>query len=314
MKTGTLNFSQIVDGFLRKVECPRFLVAALVALLSAAPASQVPAASELFVCGWDEVFVLKFEGDKPRRTWTWRAKERADLPADFKALFNTTDECKPFDDGSRVLITSSGGAVALVDRAKDRVLFYARAANAHSADLLPGGRVAVAASHHAGGNGDRLILFDLAKSDQELLSEELPWGHGVVWDEQRRLLWALADKDIRVYELRDWQTTSPKLHRVALIPLPEGGGHDFSVVNGSVIAVSTGTRCWLFDRDTRTFRPHPELADKAKVKSISHHPTTGRLAYVQAEGENWWAERIHFLSPAGTLHVPGEHFYKARWR
>lgn len=157
---------------------PGIIVALVVLLAARSPASQVPA-PELVVCGWDEVFVLKLEADKPRRTWTWRAKERADLPADFKALFNTTDECKPFDGGSRVLITSSGGAVALVDRAKDRVLFYARAANAHSADLLPGGRVAVAASHHAGGNGDRLILFDLAKSDQELLSEELPWGHDV---------------------------------------------------------------------------------------------------------------------------------------
>lgn len=27
----------------------------------------------------------------------------------------------------------------------------------------------------------------------------------------------------------------------------------------------------------------------------------------------WWAERIHFLNPASVLHVPGEHFYKARW-
>jgi hypothetical protein len=287
----------------------------LVVLLSAlgAAARQVETPSELFVCGWDEVYLLTLEADKPRRTWTWRAKGRADLPDDIERLFNTTDECKPFDGGSRVLITSSGGAVALVDRDADRVLFYGRAANAHSADLLPGGRVAVAASHHAGGRGDRLIVFDLAKPDQEMLSEDLPWGHGVVWDEPRRLLWALADKDIRAYELRDWQTPSPTLHRVALISLPEAGGHDFSVVDGSVIAVSTGTRCWLFDRNTRTFRPHPELADKAKVKSISHHPTSGRLAYVQAEGENWWAERIHFLSPAGTLHVPGEHFYKARW-
>jgi hypothetical protein len=313
MKTGTLNFSQIVGGFLRKVECPRFFAAALVALLAAAPASQVPATSELFICGWDEVVLLKFEGAKPRRTWTWRAKGRADIPDDLERLFNTTDECKPFDGGSRVLITSSGGAVALVDRAQDRVLFYGQAANAHSADLLPGGRVAVAASHHATAKGDRLIVFDLAKSNQELLSEELPWGHGVAWDEQRKLLWALADKDIRVYELRDWQTASPKLHRVALIPLPEAGGHDFTVVDGSVIAVSTATRCWLFDRQTRTFRPHHMLADKSKVKSISHDPTTGRLAYVQAEGENWWAERIHFLNPPGTLHIPGEHFYKARW-
>lgn len=274
------------------------------------------ASSELVVCGWDEVYILRFDGgtsSKPRRVWTWRAKDRADLPEDFKKLFNSTDECKPLDGGSRILITSSGGAVALVDRANDKVLFYGRAPNAHSADLLPGGRIAVAASHHATLKGDRLIVFDVTKPDRDLWSEELPWGHGVVWDEPRKLLWALADEDIRVYELRDWETAAPKLQRAAVIPLPEGGGHDFSVVDDSVIAVSTSNRCWLFDRDTRTFRPHPVLADQAKVKGITHHPKTGQIAYVQAEGKNWWAERIHFLNPPGTLHVPGEHFYKARW-
>jgi len=278
----------------------------LAILLLLPPAGAAPrqrnAPAELVVCG-----------DKPERIWTWRAKGRMDLPAEFHTLFNTTDECKPFDGGSTILITSSGGAAAVVDRLKDRVTFYGRAANAHSADLLPRGRVAVAASHDRGGKGDRLILFDIAKPNQELWTGELPWGHGVVWDARRRLLWALADEDIRVYELQDWESAAPKLHRVALIALPEAGGHDFTVVNDALIAVSTGTRCWLFDRNTRTFAPHPQLADKAKVKSISHHPANGRIAFVQAEGENWWAERIHFLNPPGVHHVAGEHFYKIRW-
>ncbi len=295
----------------------RVTAAALVLLaLMSAPAPRGAGALELVVCGWDEVFILAFdEGaeSKPRRLWTWRAKGRRDLPPAFHGLFNSTDDCKPFDGGSKILITSSGGAAALVDRAADKVLFYGRAPNAHSADLLPGGRIAVAASHHRTDKGDRLILFDQAAPDRELWSEELPWGHGAIWDERRRVLWALADEDIRVFELRDWASNAPRLRRVALVPLPEGGGHDFTAVPGTpFIALSTANRAWLFDRDARRFTPHPDLGDKAKVKSISHHPA-GRLAYVQAEGANWWAERIHFLKPPATLHVPGEHFYKVRW-
>ena len=294
------------------------LVAILIAVVNPTGAARQPDPGplELVVCGWDEVFILSFGtgiGTAPRKTWTWRAKGRADVPDDFETLFRTTDECKPFDGGSRILITSSGGGVALVDRATDRVVFYGRAANAHSADLLPRGRVAVAASHDQAGKGDRLILFDLARSNEALWSGELPWGHGVVWDERRNVLWALADEDIRVYERRDWESSAPVLHRVALIPLPEGGGHDLAAVPGtSLMSVSTAKRCWLFDRDARTFRPHPELADKAKVKSISYHPVRATLAYVQAEN-SWWAERIHFLNPASTLQVAGEHFYKVRW-
>ena len=293
------------------------LVAAFLSLLTAlAPGQQAGAPRELVVCGWDEVFILDLDaaGTAPRRTFSWRARNRADLPDEFEKLFNSTDECKPVDGGRKILITSSGSGVALVDRVADRVLFFGRAANAHSADLLPGGRIAVAASHDNAGKGDRLILFDAARSDRELWSDELPWGHGVVWDEGRRVVWALADKDIRAYELRDWESAAPKLQRVATIALPEGGGHDLSPLAGTpMLAISTNNRCWLFDRDARTFRAHPDLGDKPRVKGISHHPATGQLAYVQAEGKDWWAERIHFLHPAGTLHVPGEHFYKVRW-
>jgi hypothetical protein len=270
---------------------------------------------ELIVCGWDEVFSLELRaGETPRKTWSWRAAERTDLPEEYRGLFNSTDECKPIEGGRKVLITSSGGAVALVDRERDKVVFYGRAANAHSADLLPGNRVAVAASHDRQGRGDRLILFDRTRPGEELGSEELPWGHGVVWDEQRQVLWALADEEIRVYRLSRWDTAEPKLERTAVIPLPEGGGHDLYPVPGtSLMTVTTKQHCWLFDRDARTLVPHPALSQHVGVKSISVHPVTGQVAYVQAEGEHWWAERLHFLNPEGTIHHPGQHYYKARW-
>lgn len=295
----------------------RVATAALFGTLFTAALHPAPAARELVVCGWDEVVVLDVSAETeepPKKIWSWRARERGDLPLEYKTLFDTTAECKPFDRASKVLITSSGGAVALVDRIEDRVLFYARAANAHSADLLPGGRIAVAASHDRAGKGDRLILFEQEQSERELWSGELPWGHGVIWDRERQRLWALADADIRVYELRDWNSTQPRLHRITTIPLPEAGGHNLSAVPGSsMLAVSTTNRCWLFDRDTKRFRPHPQLDDRAHVKSISYHPADSQIAFVQAEGQNWWAERIHFLNPPRTLHVADEHFYKARW-
>jgi len=294
--------------------------AALAACVIAANAPEQPQAArrELIVCGWDEVFILNLDA-KPdagngRRVWTWRAQDRPDLPDEFKPLFRTTDECKPEDEGARILITSSASGVALVNRADGRVLFHARVTNAHSAELLPNNRVAVAASHDQAGKGDRLIVFDLAKSNTEISSDELPWGHGIVWDAQRNRLWALGNTDLRVFELRDWDTRSPGLRRVEVIPLPEAMGHNLSIVPGSpALAISTTNHCWLFDRDTKTFRRHPELGDAKDVKSISYHPATGQVAYVQAEGENWWAERIHFLGPAGMIHIGGEHFYKARW-
>jgi len=306
----------------RRILCGIALAACVVA--ANAHAQTNAACRELIVCGWDEVFILDLDakpdavdatsGNNQRRVWSWRARDRPELPEEFKPLFKTTDECTSCDGGARILITSSGRGVALVNRADGRVLFHAMVANAHSAELLPNNRVAVAASHDQAGKGDRLIVFDLAKSNTEVLSEELPWGHGVVWDAQRNRLWALADKDLRAFELRDWDTQSPTLLRTEVIPLPEGMGHNVSPVPGSsALAISTTNHCWLFDRETKAFRPHPDLGDAKHVKSISYHPVTGQIAYVQAEGANWWAERVHFLHPAGFIHFSGEHFYKARW-
>src|SRR5688572_28132681 len=290
----------------------------LLVALFALPHS-VAASHELIVCGRDEVFILDLktrDGDgTPRKVWSWEAAGRHDLPAEYHSLFRSTDECKPVEGGKRILITSSGGAFALVDRETKGVLGYGRAVNAHSADLLPGGRVAVAASRDPrGGKGDSLILFDITMPGRELWRGELVSGHGVVWDAKRQLVWALADREIRSYRLTDWNTPAPKLTLAGTFPLPESGGHDLQPVPGTaLLSVSTANHCWHFDRDRTAIFLHPSLGELAHIKSISHHPVTGQIAYTQAERPNWWTERIRFLGPDDACSVPGEQFYKVRW-
>jgi hypothetical protein len=271
---------------------------------------------DLITCGWDEVAALRITGTNVVTLWTWTATN-SNLPEWSKPLFATTDECKPYP-GGKVLVTSSGGptlngAVALIvpqASSASNVLFYARAPNAHSADLLPGNKVAVAMSYHP--NGNRMAVFDLAQSDVELLSVDLFGAHGVVWDEARQVLWGLADTYIRQYRLQDWET-NPQLHLISTTPLPDIAGHDMiPVANTPELTISTGSHCWLFNRDTRTFVKHPLLGNTPNVKSISTHPITSGIVYVQAD-TSWWTERLRFLAPAQTLHFPGARFYKARW-
>ena len=33
----------------------------------------------------------------------------------------------------------------------------------------------------------------------------------------------------------------------------------------------------------------------------------------ECEDGHWWSENLYFTSPDDTVHVKGEHFYKARW-
>lgn len=278
---------------------------------------------QLLVCGWDDIGIWELSPAAetlPHKIWTWRAQNRADIPTDLWELFRPTAECKPYESGRKILMTSSGGAVALIDREQDRVVFYARAANAHSADLLPHNRLAVACSHRPDGSGDRVLLFDLAVSDRVCFSTEVPWAHGVVWDADRQRVYVLAKEDLRVYALVNWASATPQLALLATMPFPDAGhhtvecGHDLYAVPGTAwLSVTTEWACWYFDRDTQTFLPHSAVSDLPYMKSLTHHPHGGTFVYVQAEAPNWWAERIHVRNPDRVMYVPGEHFYKARW-
>ena len=287
----------------------------LAARHSAAAERQASRETELLVCGWDEVFVLALgEGPAPahRKVWSWRAADSPEIPPDMHALFRTTDDCKPVDGGRKVLISSSGGAVALVDRATRRASFFARVTNAHSIEMLPGQRIAAAASVSTAGTGNRLVIFDAA-TGKELASDELRSAHGAVWDEARSVLWALGGDVLRAYTVGA-AGGSTKLDRTFEIALPTEGGHDLVAIPGSSrLFLSTVRRCFYFDRERRQFSPHDALGDRPNIKSYDIHPRTGRVVYIQAEGRNWWAEHLHFQHPDGTLRLPGEHLYKARW-
>ena len=278
-------------------------------------AAQAPV--EMVLCGWDEVYILRFEGpddSKPRKVWSWRADKTSGLPDSMFGRFATTDECKPVEGGKRIVITSSSSGIAVVERASGRATFWASAPNAHSAEILPGNLLAVAVSHVPEGNGDRLIIYDLARPGHELASDELFWGHGVVWDNTRKLLYALADEEIRLYKLLHDNPAGISLARIALLALPERGGHDlYPVPRTNFLSVSTESGCWLFDRESFSFEPHPVLADSSRVKSLAVHPLTGRLSWTRADPNEWWTDRVRLRNPEGDIIRADEHLYKARW-
>jgi hypothetical protein len=246
------------------------------------------------------------------KVWSWKAAESDGLPAHLRDKFRTTDECKPVDGGRKILIVSSGGGIALVERSTRKTLFHAFIGNAHSAEMLPGNRVVVAGSRHAQGNC--LAVFDLNQPEKIIYSEALDSGHGVVWDPSRQLLWALGYDQLKALRLKDWETRQPKLEMVATYPLPDQSGHDLiPVPQSDDLVITTGRNVFLFDRERKTFRPHPDLGNEKAVKAVSIHPRTGQIVYVQAEGTNWWAGGLRMRNPVGEVRLPGERLYKARW-
>jgi hypothetical protein len=59
--------------------------------------------------------------------------------------------------------------------------------------------------------------------------------------------------------------------------------------------LSTEHGVHLFDRDQTTFRPHPELKDPAKVKSVDMHPVTQRIVLCTLSAT------LRFFAPEGTI-------------
>lgn len=282
------------------------LLLLLLACSCAGPGKGVPP-SDLIVCGADEVFILSLRDPAgPRKLWSWRAADHPELPEALRKKFGSTDDCKPVAGGRKVLITSSGGAVALVERPSGKVLFYASAPNAHSAEVLPGNRVVVACSTNPAGN--RLDLYDLAFPDAPLATDELQGAHGAVYDAERNVLWALG-----TFELRSYSIGTGALVRKQTFALPNEGGHDLRPIpDRPGLVVTTHHHVWVFDRDLLTFQTFPKLGDDQNVKSMDFDPESGALAYIKAE-TSWWAERVKFIGIERTVEFPGARLYKARW-
>lgn len=275
----------------------------------------VQADDQLICCGGPEVFILSAKHERPAvddRVWRWQAKDSPEIPASMHGQFRTTDDCKPY--GDKLLVTSSSGGVALLNRADKKCLFLASARNAHSACLVPNDLVAVAAST----GGDELQLFRLKDSGEKatpVARLELTGAHGAVWDPQRERVWTLGTHELLLIEVRN-EEGKTSLAVDGRWKLPTPGGHDLSPARDArYLFVTTNRAVYRFDTKERSFTPFEPLADAVEIKSIDEHPTTGRIVYHQADHANktWWSDTIRFLDPAQSMTLPDERLYKIRW-
>ena len=70
----------------------------------------------MVLCGWDEVYILRFEGpddSEPRKVWSWRADKAPVAGLDLGRFATTVDAAG--EGGKRIVITSSSSGIAVVD-------------------------------------------------------------------------------------------------------------------------------------------------------------------------------------------------------
>jgi hypothetical protein len=265
--------------------------------------------AQIICAGGNEVFVLDVaaaERGEIKKLWTWSGATAEELSESERNQFKNLDECKPLDDGARVLVCASNSGCGLIDRTTGKLLWRASVTNAHSIERLPGNRAAVASSL----SGDAVVLFDLVAegSAKPLWKTPLHSAHGLVWDDERQVLWALGFDELRRYAPTDWNTATPSLTLVESHRLPDPNGHDLRPVPKSDdLVLTTASTVLLFDRRTGEFRPHPLAAGREHVKSFDIHPQSGRIVY------SLWKQGVSLLRPDADVALRGSTVYKARW-
>lgn len=265
---------------------------------------------EVIFCGDDKVLIFsrRQPGDDFHKEWEWTATNSKGMPSEFVGYFTTIDECKPIGEKC-LLITSSGGGAALVERGTRNTLFYARVPNAHSAEYLPGGKIAVALSTAEGGNS--VQIFDSMKPNKVLYSDSLYSGHGVVWVEEMESLFALGFDELREYKLKDWNSNSPSLEMAASWKIPDESGHDLYLTSDHRLLFSTTNSAWEFNLQSHEFAPFAPLENVKHVKSINYNAETKELIYTKGE-ISWWTHHVYFTNPTDTLVEENVKIYKSR--
>jgi len=241
--------------------------------------------------------------------WEWKASDGEETwGAEFTPRFGTLDECKVVDGGKKLLVTASSGGVCLIDIASKKVLFHAAAENAHSAELLPGGRIAVALSLNPEGNA--IELYDIDSPGRRLFRDSLYSAHGAVWMPEAERLYVLGN-EIRAYALKDWDTSSPSLECTGVWKGPTRHGHDLSRISDHELLFSNSRRAIIFDIRDTSFTRFPLLEDTPGVKSVNYDPASGQLIYTRGE-INWWTHHVYSLQPDWHLTIDSINVYKVR--
>ncbi len=275
-------------------------------------AGTVTAQADLVACGDDRVVMIDSRKSTPAKahiTWTWQVSEAAELPEAYRKIMIPLDECKPVGGGKQLLMTSSGGGVVLLDIASKKILFYASSPMAHSAEMLPGEKIVVALSTHAQGNS--IELYDSKKSAHCLFRDSLYSGHGVVWNEKVKRLFALGFNELRSYRLANWSSSKPLLVLEKSWQLPDEGGHDLSYVSDKEMLVSTHHNVFAFDIRNEKFTVFKPLAGKHDIKAANYNKVSQRLVYTQAE-QSWWTFNIYGVKPSQVINIPDIKLYKVR--
>lgn len=281
--------------------------------------------TQIICCGDNMIYILDAKmalenGWRNAIVWEWNAKNAASQMGKNEADMIRLDECKPVYDKTKILATSSKGYAVLVDKETKELLWFSTISpNAHSAEILPGGRIAVACSGEKGS----VQIFDDSTPDKLLFSTPLSSAHGVVWNDITKRLYAIGGSSLKIYSLAKWDSIQPELVlESTLSTSPHVTGlHDLSFIDSNTLLVA-GAKAALFTIEQSSFEGLDLFNGAKSLKSVNYNKSTGECWYTDStepEGDFDWSTQTIQYSPNATgsgagkkIKIDGLNLYKVR--
>ncbi|NUS53809.1 MAG: hypothetical protein HOV66_02950, partial [Streptomycetaceae bacterium] len=273
------------------------------------------------VTDWNTAAAVKWSW-KPTTAEGFSSAEvsAAGLVSDFKL--------RTWGSGQRFVYAASTNLAAIVAYpGGNRVWAQVIPGNLHSAELLPDGNIAIAAST---GGWIRVYASSQGPSASAYAQFDLAQAHAVVWDPAITRLWVIGQDPVTKQHILTALRIGGTPAHPALAEdvtwravLPTAWGHDvypYAYDTGK-LWVTTNSGDYLFDKATKSFTV-PASGGRTAVKSIGNQPS-GQLVETQADAakspagpcaavNDWCTDTVDFFGPAATRTRTGARFYKAR--
>ena len=273
---------------------------------------QLPAKAYVLAEQTRRAIVIR-DAETQRNVWSWDPYT-ACVPSAHQDWFINPSEVKPVFNKRYILMTASGGAVALIRLSDHKLMFYANCGqNPHSAEILPDGNIVTAESKSGEIN---TFVVDTVKV-LGMNTIKLGNAHNVVWDRKKECIYATATIQAGVTALfrmkYNGDRNNPQLTNQTRIYTfdKESGGHDLFPVYGEEdkLWLTAASAVYKFDisTDTPTCEKVYNIAD---IKSICNGPD-GILMLKPTE--EWWAEGLVNEKGEELFKMDGAKIYKGRW-
>ncbi len=242
--------------------------------------------------------------------WEWKP-ELSNVKPEHVKWFSSPSDAKVVYNGKYILTCASGGGVALVRIADKKTVFYAYAGgNTHSAEVLPDGNIVAASS-----TGNYLTIFsvDTLQTAEQVYSHKVPiaFGHNVVWDQRRQLLWSAAQTQLRTFKY-NFNKKQPDLIPDTAVALPGKEAHDlFPVYNSDALWLTNTTNVYRVNAATRELITANTDYQK-NIKSITDGPADFPVIIILPK-VSWWTDEVLDTKGKRVFFQEGLKIYKARW-